>query len=255
MKYKTKPELKRMRFKLTFLSLFFLLLPNTLFAQGLPINGAAAAIKNVQEITAQHKDHLDQAQENMEAPAQENNDLKNQENAAKDKISNILLGKKADSLMFSEEEGKNINRAIESYKSNEAYSIDDHQGSSDGDVMSESDRLKMEEEERNKNAKSYIYLASLLYMNPNEWIIWINDKKISSRNNDEENEFFIKSINKGGAEIVWKIGLTKWRIISRAKPEDPAPETNEENKVEVSFKLKPNQTFILTTNEIVEGRP
>ena len=253
MKYKNKPKIILMRFKITLYSLLFLLLPNTLLAQG--INGAASAIVNVQEIANKHQDQIEKAEENMGVSAEKSNELKNQENAAKDTISDLLLGKKADTLMFSEEEDENIGRAIDSYNSKEAYSIDDHHGASDGDIMSESDRLKMEEEERNKNAKSYVYLASLLYMKPNEWILWVNDKKITSRDNNKENEFYIESIKKRQATIIWTIGLTKWRIITSAKVDDPTPETNENNKVEVRFNIMPNQTYILTSNEVVEGRP
>lgn len=231
MEYKNKSQLQLMRLKLTLLFLLFFVLPNRLFAQ---------------EVLEEPKNNKG---------SKKMNELKNHENATKDKISDILLGRKADSLMFTTEEEKNIDRALNSYNSNELYSIDDHQGISENDAMAESERVKLEEEERNKNAKSYVYLASLLYLKPNEWIVWINDKKITSRDNNEENEFFIKFIEKGQAKIVWKIGLTKWRIISQAKAEDSAPETNENNKVEVSFDLMPNQTFILTTNEIVEGRP
>jgi hypothetical protein len=183
---------------------------------------------------------------------------------AKDGLANILLGNgKPASLMFDDQESGNLDRAIDSFKNNQAYSPEDAE--SDGTVnasANEDDKKKLEEAERlrkaeelknQENEKSYIYLASVIYFNPKDWIVWINEKKITSKTNDPKKELFVESIRKDSAKILWKLSLSKWKIISGRK-EEFAPKINSENQIEISFELRPNQTFVLSSNKVVEGK-
>ncbi len=183
---------------------------------------------------------------------------------AKDGLANILLGNgKPTSLMFDDQESGNLDRAIDSFKNNQAYSPEDAE--SDGAAnasANEDDKKKLEEAERlrkaeelknQENEKSYIYLASVIYFNPKDWIVWINEKKITSKTNDPKKELFVESIRKDSAKILWKLSLSKWKIISGRK-EEFAPKINAENQIEIRFELKPNQTFVLSSNKVVEGK-
>lgn len=154
-----------------------------------------------------------------------------------------LFSNKANSLMFDDEENDAIDRAADLLKNKQVYSPESKE---------EEDSKKSELELAiGDNQKSYAYLASIMYLNPSEWVVWINDKKISSDKNKKGEEFYIKSIQKDGIKVIWTLSVSKWRILSGSKIE--LPKTNENNQVEILFNLKPNQSFSLTTKDVTEG--
>ena len=171
-------------------------------------------------------------------------------------LASLLLGKKPASLMFDDEEISNIDRAVESLKNNQIYVPEGE----DSLLQDESSKAKAEleriqkEKESQENEKSYIYLASLMYFNPKDWVIWINENKITSKNNAKEKELYVESVQKDQIKILWKLSVSKWKIISGYSSEGAIPKTNENNQIEIRFSLKPNQTFVLSTNTIVEGK-
>ncbi len=179
---------------------------------------------------------------------------------AKNGLAETLLGKdKPNSLMFDDQEYDNLQSAVESLKNNEVYVPE---GSDANEILTEEGKKKAEEAEALKkakeaenqeNEKSYIYLASIIHFNSKDWIIWINDKKITSKTNDATKELYVKKISKSDVSILWKLSLSKWKIIS-GKKEEFAPKTNSENQIEIHFDLKPNQTFILSSGKVVEGK-
>ena len=179
-------------------------------------------------------------------------------------LADILMNKKASSLMFDDEENSDIDRAIDSLKNNQVYSPEGTAASEEGGKnlneedqkkKSEADKLKKEAEEKEKeNEKSYIYLASIIYFTPNDWAVWINQQKITSENNQKDRELYLKSVQKDRVKILWKLSISKWKILSGRKSEEFAPKINKDNQVEVEFELRTNQTFILSTANIVEGR-
>lgn len=149
-------------------------------------------------------------------------------------------------LMLSPKESKNLEKALSSLVNNVEYIGESLELNSD-----KNDLVQKQEEE--KNEKSYIYLASLLYFNPNSWVVWINDKKITSDENDPEKEFYIKHINRNYIDLVWTLGVTKWKIIT-GKNDNQLPEKNDKNQIVNSFKLRPNQTYVLADDSVVEGK-
>ncbi len=178
---------------------------------------------------------------------------------AREGLASSLLGKdKPKSLMFDDQEYDNLENAIESLKNNETYIPD---GSDSDKILSEEERKKSEEaeklrkqeQENQENEKSYIYLASIIYFNSKDWIVWVNDKKITSKTNDPKKELYVEKITKGSVTVLWKLSLSKWKIIS-GKKEEFAPKTNAENQIEIRFDLKPNQTFTLSSGKVVEGK-
>jgi len=84
--------------------------------------------------------------------------------------------------------------------------------------------------------------------------VWINDKKITSENNDPTKELYLRSVQKDQVKLLWKLSISKWKILSGLKSEELAPKINQDNQVEIEMTLKTNQTFILRTSEVVEGK-
>lgn len=148
------------------------------------------------------------------------------------------------SLMFSDKEYRNLRKALSSLVNKIEYS--------DESPIAPINSVE-EEKKEEKSERSYVYLASLLFFSQNSWVVWINDRKITSDNNDPQNEFYIKDISKNSVDIVWKLGITKWKIIT-GNSDDQLPEVNSENQIVNNFTLRPNQTYILVDDHIVEGK-
>ncbi|OFW81408.1 MAG: hypothetical protein A2887_03805 [Alphaproteobacteria bacterium RIFCSPLOWO2_01_FULL_40_26] len=178
-----------------------------------------------------------------------------------DSLKTILLNQKAVSLMFDDEQTGNIDRAIESLKNNQVFVPEEEEAGQEGELNEEEkkkkeaeDKAKQEKKAEEENEKSYIYLASVIYFTPNNWAVWINDQKITSETNKNQKELFATSVQKDRVKLRWTLSISKWKILSGRKSEEFAPKINESNQVEVEFELRPNQTFILSTTNIVEGR-
>ncbi len=178
-------------------------------------------------------------------------------------IANILLSRKATSLMFDDEENDHIGRAINSLRSNEIYVPDGAEGGTDDNLTPEQRKKNADDkkraEENEASEKSYVYLASIIYFAPKDWAVWINRQKITYDSNQKDKEskdkeFYVKSIQKDRVKVLWKISLSKWKILSNSKPESEAPKVNANNQIEVEFELKQNQTFMLNTRSVVEGK-
>lgn len=163
------------------------------------------------------------------------------------KIVNSVIDKKnhLPSIMYSDEESKVIDRALEAYKNKTTLSIDNT------DTADITDITKIES--LGDNAKSYIYLSSILYRSPTDWSVWINDQKISFADNKFGNELYIKSINPDKADIIWTMSISKWKIIAN-KQSDPDVKVNSDNQVEFNFSLSFNQTYMLNSDKVVEGK-
>jgi hypothetical protein len=168
-----------------------------------------------------------------------------------DLVGTLLGTNKVSSLMFSDEELSDLERAIDSFKSGQTYTA---QQDPKNILDAKKDKKIKDPNAEEENEKSYIYLASIIYYSPKEWALWINNLKITSDSNKNTKELFVKEIYPGSAKIVWSLSISKWKILSGKKSEDSAPKLNAKNNVEISFTLKPNQTFILGSSRVVEGR-
>jgi hypothetical protein len=184
---------------------------------------------------------------------------------SKDKEIKELADKKYDSLMLTEVELKNIKKANEAANNGQPFVAEAEEEVKIKDPKGEQDKLKekkkkeqeeklKKEEDEQGNEKSYIYLASIIYFNQKDWVIWINDQKITPKTNQRNKELYIKKVYANQIDVVWKLSITKWKIISGKKSETIAPKINKDNQIEVSFSLKPNQTFMLSNNSVVEGK-
>lgn len=163
-------------------------------------------------------------------------------------VDNLILNKEHPSLMFSYDESVKIKEAVDSYRNDPLDPILREE------KLKSQESNQVKEEDKNEN-QSNIYLASILFLNQNNWAVWINNEKINSENNNRDNELFIKSISKNDINLIWQMSISKWKILSGYSAESNiTPELNKDNKVEVLISLKPNQTFILKNSKIIEGK-
>ena len=97
------------------------------------------------------------------------------------------------------------------------------------------------------------YLNSILYISQNNWAIWVNGFKVSNDNNGD-GEIEVISISPDKAQLLWKISATKWSYIN---PDNSLSQSVYEEKgdtVEMKFTLSPNQTFVPSKNQVIEGK-
>lgn len=174
-------------------------------------------------------------------------------------MANLLMGNKSISLMFDDHEMDNINRAVDSFKNNQSFSPDDDFSNTgytpdDKKKRDEEAAAKAKQEQDEFNANSYIYLASIMYSTPHEWVVWINDKKITSDTNKKGKELFVSSVERDKVSILWNVSPSKLRVLLGSKADSLNLKTNSDGQIEVKFSLQPNQTFVLGSNVVVEGK-
>jgi len=166
-------------------------------------------------------------------------------------LENILNKVPLKSLMFDQAQYDNIEKAIEAMKNNEPLVID---GISSDELNGKNPKKDKNEDELEDNAKSYLYLSSIIFLSDKNWSLWINNKRYNFQNNLPSKELYFKEVSTDYAKIIWSLSISKWKILSGKNSESLAPKINDKNQVEVEFTLKPNQTYILTQNKVVNGR-
>lgn len=169
----------------------------------------------------------------------------------------ISKSKKADneikSIMITPEEDQGIELILDSIKTGKELIFNDFDLYDEDTADVSQDELILEEDEINENA--FIYLASIIFQSSDQWSIWLNNNKITSSNNNVINEIFIKDVDINYVDILWKLSLSKWRILSGNDDENSSPPNlNKNNQVEIEFTLRPNQTFDLRREVIIEGK-
>ena len=176
-------------------------------------------------------------------------------NSIKNALDDIFSPSKLKSIMYDEEQFSNLEKAIEALRNNQSFIPEGEEINK----QSAEDAKKQEEEIKKlegseENVKSYVFLSSIMYFSEKQWSLWINDKKFMATSNSNVNELYFKNVTQDQVNIVWRLSISKWKILSGKKSEEYAPKINENNQVEVEFSLKPNQTFILGSNKVVDGR-
>lgn len=156
------------------------------------------------------------------------------------------------SVMWTTEEFKRINAALQAFSAGAPYERTDeflNENQTDADDKEEDTILYS------------VYLASLIYISPNNWSIWINNKKISNENASDNNEFKIMEITEEYVTIHWQISALKWDLILNQAGQSLAetPESEQESgrmqeDVVKIFTLKPNQTYIPVNETVIEGK-
>jgi hypothetical protein len=166
----------------------------------------------------------------------------------KKSIEDLFSGTKIQSLMFSETDSSNIDKAIEAFQNNQIFELEGEEENPEKSTVEEAKILEQE------NVKAYIFLSSILYFGNDSWSLWINDKKYTAKNNKPENELYFKLVERDKVNIIWKLSVSKWKILSGLRSESLAPKINNNNQVEINFTLYPNQTFVLSSSKVVNGK-
>ena len=166
----------------------------------------------------------------------------------KKSIEDLFSNTKMQSLMFGDSDISNIDKAIEAFQNNQIFELEGGEENQEKSITEEEKKLEQE------NVKAYIFLSSILYFGNDSWSLWINDKKYTAKNNKIDSELYFKSVEKDKVNIIWKLSVSKWKILSGLRSESLAPKINSNNQVEIDFVLQPNQTFILNSNKVVNGK-
>ena len=172
-----------------------------------------------------------------------------------DSVNNSIIAEtyKIESLMTDSEEMKKINQAFAIFISGGEFKIERND-----ENLSEEDITKIKNEEFSKELmlieeKSKIYLGSILYFSNDVWSIWLNGDKLTSDSNDQESEFYVEKISGKKVDFVWRISISKWKILMSENAASLNPKVNDSSEVVIKFSLKPNQTYLLRQDRVVEG--
>ncbi len=163
-------------------------------------------------------------------------------NKASSVITDAIGGKKAVSLMYDPDELSGIENAIDALKNDRVYAPTGQDEDSKKPVSTDKG-----------NARSYIYLGSILYFGPKNWVVWIDGKKVTYESNKAGQELYLTSVTNSDVGILWTMSISKWKILSGKKNEDLAPKVNSNNQIEIKFSLKSNQTYSLRSGNVTEG--
>lgn len=108
------------------------------------------------------------------------------------------------------------------------------------------------------------YLKTIMYFNPHNWTLWLNDKKMTDTADKQMGNITAVLVNKDQAVFTWKdsrIDLISpnWKngFIPMDNEQYASPEKNivvDANTGNISFILKPNQSFVSSPLQIVEGK-
>lgn len=110
----------------------------------------------------------------------------------------------------------------------------------------------MQETEPKTFTYPQFYLASIAYRSANDWVVWINDEKITQESGVSADGLRIVQIDSGKVTVEWKPQRMD-------KIADIASSGNDAVKVDflnnkVTFSLKANQTFTSYAMRVVEGK-
>ena len=106
----------------------------------------------------------------------------------------------------------------------------------------------------NSTTSFFIYLNSIMYISKNAWSIWINNNKITNLTNNN-NDINVIDISPLYVTIAWKITPLQWESINANNKFSDDKYKIYDNYVELFIKLSPNQTYLPSKNQIIEGMP
>lgn len=104
--------------------------------------------------------------------------------------------------------------------------------------------------------KSFTYpqffLSSIAYYSPDNWVVWVNDEKITQDSGVSAAGLRVMEIDKEKVVFDWKPARMDKILDNDYSPDNPVKVDFIENKV--SFVLKANQTFTSYAMQVVEGK-
>ncbi|KIE05418.1 hypothetical protein NF27_DT01920 [Candidatus Jidaibacter acanthamoeba] len=152
------------------------------------------------------------------------------------------------SIMFTNSEAKGILAAVESFIN---LSKLKNQIAKIGSI-----------EEAKKELTSF-YLNSIIYLSNQSWSVWLNNYKVQEKSlggvlvdkvNNDSVEFIWKTANLDVISPEWQLRLIKDGEYYKSKDNRIKIKNDNAENATIHFILKPNQTFVVDTLSIIEGK-
>lgn len=153
------------------------------------------------------------------------------------------------SLMFSEENIREIFKALPA----STIGIPDQYIGANLDMTPTINGTTTDNAENNTTS-FFIYLNSIMYISKDAWSVWINNNKITNLTNNN-NDINVIDISPLYVTIAWKITPLQWESININNRFSQDRYKIYDNYVELFIKLSPNQTYLPSKNQIIEGMP
>jgi hypothetical protein len=101
----------------------------------------------------------------------------------------------------------------------------------------------------------YYHLKSIIYASPNNWTIFLNDKKINNFERRYDDKVTIVKITPNYVVFLWTGTIPEMNTMNynNTIPLDKYTIDNENGEVKIPFKLSIHQTFLPLEYKIVEG--
>jgi hypothetical protein len=101
------------------------------------------------------------------------------------------------------------------------------------------------------------FLSSIVYSNANDWAVWLNGNRIQNRQNNVKAPIYISEITPEFIQVVWKpskmVLAQLGSIAVQQKDREGMVPIDIMNNT-LTFRLKPNQTFVSGILSVQEGR-
>lgn len=147
------------------------------------------------------------------------------------------------STMFYAEELKQVDAVIEAIKSQQP-------------LPDEEDNQAVAEVVPQPTIGNYIfpqfYLTSIVYQNAQDWVIWVNHKKITTKNQEVIPGLRVDKVSRDHAAFTYNF-IGDANINASSQTADPRIKINPNEQI-VTFTLVPNQTFSAYSWQIYEGQ-
>lgn len=106
--------------------------------------------------------------------------------------------------------------------------------------------------EGGKKTQLSVYLNSIMYISDNAWSAWVNGYKMTNMNKGV-GDLRILEISPLNATFVWKFTPLQWQAINQSGLIPMENYKDNGDYVDLYFTLSPNQTYIPSLNQILEG--
>ncbi|MDD2840161.1 MAG: hypothetical protein PHY80_03470 [Rickettsiales bacterium] len=156
------------------------------------------------------------------------------------------------SIMFSTNDVEEISKTLPRFKYLNEFKQEDNNIKT-SQFSKQSSDIKQKSIFNFGEGSIYIYLNSIMYVSQNDWSVWISGNKITNLTNDS-GEIKVLDIFPSLVRLAWTFDLNQWEVIN---PNKLIPESNyiiKDNTVTLIFSLSPNQSFLPTMNQTIEGK-
>jgi hypothetical protein len=158
------------------------------------------------------------------------------------------------SLLFSDDEIASIHSARAFYDKHRSGASTDG-GIAEDDFLKNLEKIAAVKQSSAPTSFTYpqFFLSSIAYYSPSNWVIWIDNEKITQSSGVSASGLRVIGINKGKVTLEWKPErMDKIADVEGQSADNPIDVDFIGKKV--VFSLKPNQTFTSYAMRVVEGK-